>query len=504
MPSTKPSEADPIAPNAPREIELKLELDRAHVHILKDHSRLKALPSRTVEQRSVYYDTPKEKLREAGYTLRVRQAGRRFVQTVKGDDRRVGGIFHRAEWEQKIEGLRPDLDALSDTPAGGVLDGMEAPYLVPLFLASVERTAWKVTEQASRIEIVLDDGEVIADGKRSPILEMELELLAGEPHSLFAFARELAVSAPLRIGVLSKFERGLMLRDGGFGKPVKAFPAPVALGMTAGDAFQAIATACIRQFRLNEPLFVEARSSGALHQSRVALRRLRSAFSMFGPLASDGQRDGIRDGLRWISQALGEARDLDVFVDKLLDQGQITTDVRTKAVAERDRAFDKAIEALSSQRLRTLMLDLVEWLPLGPWHAADNPAHALRDEPVEHFAREMLDRLRKKVRNRGRRLADLDDEDRHQVRIAAKKLRYGSEFFATLFDGGGRAKLRKSFLAALEDLQTHLGELNDMVTARTLEKRFPGFDPGVHDRAALLAAAEKAHERLVDAGRFWR
>jgi len=119
--------------------------------------------------------------------------------------------------------------------------------------------------------------------------------------------------------------------------------------------------------------------------------------------------------------------------------------------------------------------------------------------PIEDFAESALDRFWRKVKKGGRHLADIDDEDRHAVRIAAKKLRYGCEFFAPLHDG------TKQFITTLADLQEHLGDLNDIVTARILAARFPGIaltdEP---DRALLLAAAEKTHIRLTEIGPFWR
>ncbi len=72
------------------------------------------------------------------------------------------------------------------------------------------------------------------------------------------------------------------------------------------------------------------------------------------------------------------------------------------------------------------------------------------------------------MKKRGRHLADLDPEARHRVRIAAKKLRYGAEFFAALYDGKKAAKRHKVFVEALADLQDHLGDLNDIATAHTL------------------------------------
>lgn len=493
----------PPAPIAPREIELKLEIDPADIAELTKQPLIAEVAGQTNRQVSTYYDTAGQKLRKSGIALRVREVDQRFVQTVKGDNRDSGGMFDRPEWEKEIDGPAPTPGSLSGTPVAALIARDKQDHLIPMFSAMVDRTVWTIHEGASEIEMVLDQGEIRVDDRHDVIAEVELELKRGPAGDIFSFAHRLAASTPLRLGVLAKNERGYLLRDGAGDKPVKAIAAAVAPGMTAGAAFRAIASACIRQFRLNEPLFVRDHHGGGLHQCRVSMRRLRSAFSMFAGIAADDRREALMEGLRWISGDLGEARDLDVFLTKRMPKGAVSDELRIEALAQRHETFERAIAALSSHRFRTLMLDLAEWLALGKWQMPDNPARQLRDQPVEDFAEAALDRFWRKVRKGGQNLAKIEDEARHAVRIAAKKLRYGSEFFAPLYHGA-RSKHRDEFIGALEHLQEHLGDLNDMVTARALADRFPGIPIQEADRAALLEAAEKAHDRLIRIGPFWR
>jgi CHAD domain-containing protein len=81
--------------------------------------------------------------------------------------------------------------------------------------------------------------------------------------------------------------------------------------------------------------------------------------------------------------------------------------------------------------------------------------------PVEDFAVVALDRLDRRLRKRGEGVPRATPEARHQVRIAAKKLRYATEFFAPLFP----KKRVAPYLAALESLQDILGALNDAIVA---------------------------------------
>jgi CHAD domain-containing protein len=181
----------------------------------------------------------------------------------------------------------------------------------------------------------------------------------------------------------------------------------------------------------------------------------------------------------------------------------------TKIEGAREAAYDEALAALNSPRFRGAMIDLVGWIALGEWRR-----QAAADEPLAAFAAGALDRFWRKVKKGGRGLASIGDEARHEVRIAGKKLRYAAEFFASLHTGKKVAKRRAAFLGPLEKLQGDLGDLNDMATAVELSEslnRRLALPPqelaerrDVKDKDALLAAAERAHAQLVEAGPYWR
>ena len=75
-----------------------------------------------------------------------------------------------------------------------------------------------------------------------------------------------------------------------------------------------IANACIQHYRLNEPLVIATRDAAALHQTRVAMRRLRSAFTLFRPALHGAEYQRLRNELRWFTAQLGDARNLDVYL----------------------------------------------------------------------------------------------------------------------------------------------------------------------------------------------
>jgi inorganic triphosphatase YgiF len=519
--------------SAPREIELKLECDGPDLAALAAHPLLRgegegAAPEPTT---STYYDTADGDLRKAGLTLRVRQRGARRIQTVKAAASGAG-LFDRSEWEGDIAGDAPEPGALADSPITKILDDAKSPALVAQFTTVVMRTERPVRYGTAQITATLDEGRVETPAGDVPLCELELELAEGDPADLFALAQAIAETVPLRLGALAKSERGFALIDGTLRRPSKAAPVALPEEATAAESFRRIAQSCLRHLRLNEAVFLADRDPEALHQIRVALRRLRSAFTLFKPVfAQDPRAQSLGDEIKRVTEPFGRARNLDVFLETTLpaemerrpDEPGLH-DLRERLVAERDKAHEAVLATLASPAWRSLILDLVTWIETGPWLGADG--HPQRDAPARAFAADVLERFRRRVKTRGRHLRKLDPEARHKVRIAAKKLRYGADFFASLYPEKKARKRHKAFAGALSDLQDHLGALNDLATAHEvmaglaepeagLVNGVPATGPALFaagltaaDGEAradkLLEAADEAHEELIDVKPFWR
>lgn len=492
-----------------RELELKLDIEPEGSDALIDHPLLRDTVGGPRQTHSVYYDTKKKALHRAGVSLRVRRTGDRYVQTVKANGKASAGLFDRSEWEEPITGPAPELDRVRNLTS--VLDKQAVRAgLNPVFETLIERRTGLLDWQGARIEVVIDRGTVVAGKRREPVLEVELELLDGRPQALFDLARALQSAVPLRLGVLTKSERGARLARPRADQAVKAEKVTLSAAMSVAEAFQVIAFACLRHFRSNEPRVAAGRDVDALHQSRVALRRLRSAFSLFKPILARPAAERFRVELRDLSNKLGEARNLDVLLRRRSEE--LAPDARQRLVEERTRAYDEVTKALRSPRVRTMMLDLVEWIALADFVDNDASVRASAEAPLQPFADQVLRRFWKKVRRGGRNLPTLDDEARHTLRISSKKLRYATEFFAALYDK--RAERRDKFIAQLQELQEDLGELNDLATEGLLEARLAALaiDLPVHaeaggddkHKAGLIARSDAAYRELADIGPFWR
>ncbi len=485
-----------------QEVELKLVLtadaaDQVARELPSDDA------TRTTMLEAIYFDTPEQTLRGHGASLRIRRAGDTRIQTIKIDPAKGAGLFSRPEWERPVTDDRPRLD--DTTPVFALLDGT-TERLAPAFTVSVERRSWEISENGAEIELVLDRGMVRVGERQSPVCEVEIELKRGDPIALFTLARRIADMVPLRLGVVTKSERGYGL-TGPVRRAFKAEPVSLDGGATTIEALRTVIGACLRHYRLNETILLETRAPEALHQARVALRRTRAALGLFKRVLGREQTAHFRSELRWLAQTLGQARDLDVLADMAaakLGAG----DVFDRIEAARGLAYDEVDVALKSSRVRAVMLDLTQWLAVGDWSTADAP-RAVREAPASAFAAAALRKRRKALRIDAPSLALLTDDERHAIRKDAKTLRYATEFFADLFADAVQQKRQTKFVSTLETLQDRLGTLNDAATVPTILARLGIEDSEaalVDDRkhAKRLDRAAAAHSALLDRKAFWR
>jgi len=233
--------------------------------------------------------------------------------------------------------------------------------------------------------------------------------------------------------------------------------------MSGREAFAAIATASTAHLLANHECLRHAGAPEAIHQMRVALRRLRSAMSMFKPLLEGPETEALRAELRWLQQTLGAARDWDVLMaDTVAPLGDMLGGLSgyerlCALIAERrQEARGLAMAELATSRLPKLMLRLSFWID----QAGQGSPHA--GQPVPDLARAVLDRRHRKVRKDMSRFGELSVEGRHQCRIDIKKLRYAVDFFSGLYP----AKRGQRLLPLLAALQDRLGALNDIAVAR--------------------------------------
>ncbi|CCD93922.1 conserved hypothetical protein [Bradyrhizobium sp. ORS 375] len=470
-----PSLPDPEAGTG-HEIELKLLVDPAQLAgfntaaVIAAHARNKGARKHL---KSVYYDTPKRVLWKNGFTLRVRQSGTRFVQTVKAQQ--SDDPLKRGEWEASVASLEPDVAlaaALLPDELGETLTGTT---LQAVFTADVHRHARLIDVPGAVLEIAFDSG-VIKAGERSEIVsEIELELKSGSPAAIYEIALRLAEHGEIRPSIRSKSARGFDLaadRPPGADKPRRPDLDPT---VSLDETFAIVLRGSLHHLLQALPAAEDGRNPEGVHQLRVALRRLRAALHIMRPLGTSTALDGLEADARWLAQNLSAARDLDVFLTKTLPEiadacstvaGFDT--LRGLAERQRDLAYRKLRIALADRRCTSFVLGLGAWTATRGWRNDVSPDQLGRlAGPAIDFAGHVLSERHQKALKRGRHFKKLPADRRHRLRLALKKLRYSIDFLLPLY---GPGKPAKRYARSLSDLQEQLGHYNDMaVTADVIE-----------------------------------
>lgn len=474
------------------EIELKLLTDAAHLVSVRDAPVIAGnAKNRGVRRhlRSVYYDTAGRRLRKAGFSLRVRQSGSRFTQAVKaefGDD-----PLRRAEWEASLPGPAPDLSLALPLLPARLRSKLGHEPLQPVFTSDIHRLSRSVSLPSGTVEVSFDHGTLLAGDDTLPVAEIELELKEGATQTLYDLALRLTEHGPLRPSVRSKAARGFDLADRL--APTAPKPEQPVLDPSAplDEAFLHILRGALRHLLQSLPAAEDGRNPEGIHQARVALRRLRSVFGLMGSVAASPSLDSFRETAKWLADRLGTARDCDIFVgDTLKSIEKALPDLDgfagLRRVAEEKRAdgYAAAQAALTGERASRFLLELGGWMEQRGWRGEVSiETLGTLGDPAIAFADRTLAELHDRLLKRGRHFKSMTPEERHKLRIAAKKLRYATDFLLPLY---GESRSAKRFTARLADLQDELGRYNDMATTTKIVASFRGVPAGMSQAAGAV------------------
>lgn len=430
--------------------------------------------------RAEYWDTSRLDLARHGITLRRREGGADsgwHLKTPSGRDRRV-------EHRLPLDGAGSPPEALVDLVRGVVRD---RPLTV-VARVDTDRTETPLLGVTGEVlALVADDlvaaetfspGEPVAarpDADRAALpmrrwREWEVELVKGDRDLLAAASRVLCAGGAHPGSAASKLARALgerLTRSWPVGRPRRhAHPRSLSATALLGRRMEAQVDELLEQ-----DLGVRAGDPVAVHRMRIAVRRLRSAMSTYGPLLEAEPTQRLRDELTWLGLTLGAARDAQVLHERLhtdlevLRAGSapdaVAARVDRRLEAARSRGRLEAARALTSPRYYRL-LDVLES------YVADLPV----TPGVRSRAVTVVPALLRRDARRYRRAADRvvrattpeeREEALHATRKAAKRLRYAAESAVPLYD---RRATRIAHRA--QRVQEALGTHRDAVVARRL------------------------------------
>ncbi len=322
-------------------------------------------------------------------------------------------------------------------------------------------------------QITILDGTMRGVAQDRPACRL---VLSGDLAAMARLANELAGDVALHVPLAGLAAQALAVARGVGPAPRRLGAPAVGNGSSVGDAITAILAHLSDVILYWASLVPGATSPEPVHQMRVAVRRLRSALSVFRKAVRDDRfwLDDLALQMKALAAALGAARDWDVF---LADTGDAVRQAfpndtrieRLLAAARRRRiaAYAELGTLLGAQEWHRLALTLALLPSRRPWAESGSAEQTGRlAADAAGYAANALDRGLKHVLSAGEDLSGLPIEKLHDIRKQAKAFRYAIEFFAPLFAD----KAVRKYLPKLEDLQEDFGALNDSsVVVRLME-----------------------------------
>jgi len=473
------------------EIELKLLVDADH---LADFNAAPIIATNARNSgtrkhlKSVYYDTPEQTLRRNALSLRVRQSGARFVQTVKAEV--ADDPLRRSEWEAGVPSIAPDLELAMPFIAAKLGADLKRHQLEAVFTADIHRHTRIIGLPSGTVEVAFDHGLLKSGDRSMPVSEIELELKGGSASAIYELAIRLAEHGSLRPSIRSKAARGFDLAANA--PPAVRKPRKLRLNpsISLDEALATILRSCLHHLLESLPAAEDGRDPEGVHQLRVSLRQIRSALDLMRSVGALTNLESLRSEARWLAQSLSPARDWDIFQGETLPTiaqacPSVTGFDALEQVAEQRRsaAYDKARLALTDRRCSCFVIGLGGWIEARGWRSDVAPEGLGQlAEPAINSAGRILSDQHARVLKRGRRFKSLSTEELHRLRLAAKKLRYVADFLLPLY---ADRKSAKRFSRKLADLQQELGNHNDMAITASLLK---GLGAESSDSGTAVAA----------------
>ncbi len=469
----------------PRELELKLAIDEEAIAALRAHPLIASVaagPARISRIDNRYFDTSDRLLAQAQMALRLRRIGRQWMQTLKVAGPGGAAFSQRDEWEIPLSGPQLALGRLRNTPLVALGSPRTlARKLAPVFVTNFRREIRELSlTDGCKVEFSIDVGTIRSGrgktGKSERISEVEFELKSGDASALLRFVHRLVHDVPMLPLPISKAERGYAFADVIERAPVKVELPEARADSSARAHLSNVVAACQSTLLLNAHALRGSRDAAMpienrvdtefVHQARVAVRRMRSALRTFRTVFGKRRFETMNAILRDIGLVFGGARDWDVFCDETLDRiERIAGDddagraamavLREEARRQRDAAHQRLVEYLHAARAGSDAIAIERFILL----FEERCGRLLAD-----LAPRWLEQHQRRVVDRARRIAALDDEERHRLRIDVKRLRYALDLLDALYDRDDVHRYRK----ALSELQDELGELNDAVVAQRL------------------------------------
>ena len=396
-----------------------------------------------------YFDTADGVLSSAGYGARLRKVGDKTVLTIKSDIDVTDGRHRRLELEARATD-ELDVNAWPPSPARDLaVTVIGERRLIELLVVRQKRRERLISIAGADLMVSIDRGKVFADAREvGRLLQLEIEHVRGPRAALDRVALQITEAG---IGRPESRSKLLMAHE----------LAAAAAAVTPDDALAEAGRKVLRRHLVRmlsrEP---GARDGDELEtkQMRVATRRLRATWLIFGDAFKTRVARAYQRELRDIGRAIGEVRDLDVLIESV-DGKPALGPIADSWRARRSAAHDELLRMLDSKRYEEFVDEMLEFTA--------SPGKGARrkwgSQPVSDAMPRALEAAVASVKATDLPIDASGDVDGawHARRIEARRLRYSVEAFLDVLDPA----TARAMLASITRVQDRLGSLQDATVA---------------------------------------
>ncbi|OXY83649.1 CYTH domain-containing protein [Oceanimonas doudoroffii] len=466
---------------------------------------------------NTYFDTAELGLRRLGAGLRIRSRNGELEQTVKLAGSQVGGLHQRPEYNVPLDVHNPDLSLF---PASIWPDGAD-PHalqqgLQPLFCTDFMRHRWLIELNGTEIELALDEGEVQAGELREPIYELELELVRGDASVLFELADALVQRGGLRLGAVSKAQRGYRLAGLSPMPELQALEPPV---LQPNESCEQVMVTLLHQalthWQHHEEGWLARPGIDWLVQLREGAALVHQILLMFGERVSLRVNSGWVDDLLWLQQQLSWLDRAQMLAHLTTDKGHYLRrlDCRKsllRLLGEQQQglpAEERLRELLHGPRYGRLVLGLTHWLYRQDWRAGlTREQQALLSAPVDELAAPLLEDSWQTLRHSALGADELSVEQYIQQKGKLRRNLMVGLCFSPLFPEADRLGFRMPWLDILRgiedlDMLSPLPELVERLEAEEADELEQWLD---RKQGFLLEALEQSRRQALELTPYWR
>nr|WP_174506239.1 CHAD domain-containing protein [Acinetobacter sp. Marseille-Q1620] len=356
--------------------------------------------------------------------------------------------------------------------------------LTQIFETTINHLTHLFQFQDTGIEINIRTSQIIEPKQGFELFEVSFSFIEGTYTRFIEFIKNWIEKYHLYFYQYSSIEQSFDLLTAHI--PAVCFQTVLKLSPDSSKdaAIRKIVENCLEHLLPNiSAISIDQFSAEHIHQTRVAIRRLRSALQSFSDWSNDID-PAWKAQLANLFRAFGSTRDRDAISESLLPKLEKIGAPHLE-LPKSSESSNKILKLIRSYPTQQLLLDLIEF--------CQNHTESTEKDDLKKSALKQITHLHHLVCKNAEKFLELDIEEKHQIRKRIKRLRYSLEFTSSLFT----PKEVASYLKILKPAQEALGQFNDLCVADTMFKSMVEKEPKLWFSLGWIASEQQHILNLI-------